>query len=121
VELTFERGFYDEDHDATHGWHWARKHGRLVLINPLDTWRHVRASAVLRTGFDEPRDIRISGPDRAEDLPVGRATAWERSIVLPPLGSVALSFSCGDCKRAYAPPDPRQLFFVLDDLKIEDR
>jgi hypothetical protein len=120
VELTFERGFYDEDHDASHGWHWAGKHGRLVLVNPLNSRRNVLVSMLLRTGFDEPQNIRVSGPDRTDNLAVGRVWAWRRSIALPPLGQAALSFSC-DCKRAYAPADPRQLYFVVDDLKVEDR
>lgn len=120
VELMFERGFYDEDRDATHVWHWARKRGRLVLVNPLNTSRQIRVSMVLHTGFDEPQNLRVSGAGYSDGLLVGRAHPWERNVDLPPLARVPLDFSC-DCKRTYAPADPRHLYFVVDDLKIQDR
>src|ERR1700716_2666907 len=120
VELIFQRGFYEEDRDGAHSWHWARKQGQLVLVNPLETWRQVRVSMQLRTGFDKPRTIRISILDHTESVSVGRVLPWERVVALPPLGLLELSFSC-DCKRVNAPSDPRNLYFNIDDLKVEDR
>jgi hypothetical protein len=92
-----------------------------VLVNPLDTWRHIHLSMTLRTSFDAPQNIRVSSGGHSDDLPIGRVLPWERDISLPPLGQAAISFSCPSCKRTDAPADPRQLYFVANDLKVQDR
>lgn len=120
VELTFERGFYDEERDAVTSWHWSRKRGRVVLINPLRTERRIQLSMRLQTGYDEPQRIRIATPEGAEDVSVLRSTAWSRILALPPGGQVPVSFSC-DCKRTDNPAEIRAVYFGVLDLKVEER
>lgn len=120
VETILERGFYDADRDATHSWYWSRKHGKLVLVNPINTERHIQVSMLLRIGYAKPQSIRVSDGTRSEDLLVARVLSWKRDIDLPPLGQAAFDFSC-NCKQVYAPADPRKLYFSVDDLKVQDR
>jgi phosphoglycerol transferase len=118
VQTLFERGFYDEEKDGSNIWHWARKRGRVVFINPLKENRSARISMTLLTGSDQPQRIRISGPNIAEDIIVRRSVNYARIIALTSGGQSFLTFQC-DCK-AVKSDDPRDLRFEVLNLRIID-
>jgi phosphoglycerol transferase len=119
VELTFERGFYDDEPGGAQSLMSSRKRGRLVLINPLETERTVELSTTLETRSDRPRNIRIEAGGLIENLPVTRALLWSRTLTLPPGGQIPVSFYCV-CDRMNG-TGSRPAYFRAADIKVEER
>jgi hypothetical protein len=116
VDMTFERGFFEEERDAVRSWHWSRKRGRLVLINSLEMPRRVRLAMTIQTGYNFAQTIQISGPAIADQPSISLIGNYARSIVLPPNGQAVISFSC-NCKRA---ADPRPIYFGVFNVTAAD-
>jgi hypothetical protein len=117
VDITFERGFYDEERDAANSWHWSRKRSRVVLINSLGVQRTVKLSMKLITTYGFPQSIAISGPNINDRLSVAQAGTYTRDVVLPANGRATIDLSC-NCKRAAN--DPRVIYFGAMNLRATD-
>jgi phosphoglycerol transferase len=116
VDMTFERGFYEEERDAVKIWRWCRKRGRLVLVNSLNVRRKVRLAMSIQTGYQLPQTIHISGPEIDDYPSVALLGDYARDVVVPPNGQAVINFSC-NCKRA---ADPRSVYFGVLNVKVTD-
>jgi hypothetical protein len=117
VETTFGDGFYGEEHNAEHRWHWSLTRSTLLVRNTASQPRTIRLSMVLQTGAAEPEAITITDGTRPNRILVtAKGSPYQRTMILAPDAQIRLSFTC-EC-QALQTPDPRELYFNLQDLRI---
>jgi hypothetical protein len=120
IQITFPRGFDTEEVYNGKRWHWSNAMGAIKLRNPLPRGRTVTLSMSLQTGYPEPGAITIVEAGKTETLVVSeQPQVFTKAVALPPLGEDVLSFSC-NCKRIYAPKDPRSMYFRIFDLRVTE-
>jgi hypothetical protein len=93
VNESWDTGFYNQESDTSNTWHWARQRASLTFDNPAPRPRRLRTSFLLNTpGAPQRVVIQLPGRQAATVTTTSRATAFVRTIVVPP-GRSTLRFA----------------------------
>jgi phosphoglycerol transferase len=118
VEITYERGLYSAGLPAGVMWSTGR-HGRIVLINPLNTSRSVTVSAVIRTGASATQKLKLTERSATEDLTVASARSYSRQISLPGKSLIPIDLDCA-CNAFIFKGQPKPFYFGIENLLISE-
>ena len=117
VQVLFERGFYYEERGGGHVWHWSLRHGRITLVNPLDSARKVSLSLHIQTADGKPHDIRISYPGGMDRM--AAPATYSKVFDLPASRPISIDLIC-DCPPVRPAGGGRVLYFFVSDVEVRD-
>ena len=118
IEVTYERGLYSPDLPREMMWSSGR-HGRIMLINPLEISRSVTVSMIARALDRSAQHLQMTEGNITDNLTVSGAQPYSRKVNLPPKSLVPLDLYC-PCDRFVLQSRPRPLYFGIQGLKITE-
>jgi phosphoglycerol transferase len=105
--------------ESAHGstWRWCDRDAELQVENHADHPRIVRLVFDVATGHPHPATLTFSGTLLSGQTPISTTpTHLERIITVPPGIHVIQVHT--DARRLEAPPDPRRLFFRVENMRL---
>jgi phosphoglycerol transferase len=110
----YQDGFYPiRGADHQRAWHYCRRHGRLMLLNPSDRPRQVELSLICRTERREPFPLEIASDFFTRQLSIFDNTPpLTVRFTLPP-GRHAVRFTARPPAN-YLPARPKLVFAVIN-------
>jgi hypothetical protein len=121
IQLHFGQGWADEEWTRKHTWRWSTAgHATLVITNP--TKKPLEAGLAFSVRSLSPRDLKIGvrGTGLWETSALQSIQSVETSRFLLPPGQTVVDFESSEAPtRSDNITDPRQLSFLVQDLRIK--
>lgn len=113
-------GCYDKEVYAGQTWHWCSQHGTIQAVNTSSSPKTVVLEANFSTYYPDFSVLEIDGVGIKQKLRINNAGSnWQSTVTLPP-GESTIKLS-SDAKAVYAPTDPRDMHFRVNNLQIHDQ
>jgi hypothetical protein len=107
------------ERSAEESWRWCSAVSDLSVRNTSPETRRIQVEMRIASGYPEPANVEISGPDFSEQLQVNSdGISYSKMIEIPP-GNSTITLFC-DGKRVQAPLDERELVFRIINLRWKE-
>lgn len=115
--ITFDKGFFDLEHDAAADFRWCQGQGEIIVDNDTPFARHAQLRGTLMAARP-PATLTISGDLLSEHFDLATPFSISRTIEIPPGRHVLRFDSTGS--PAIAPGDPRTLIWRIAAFALID-
>lgn len=115
--FSWHGGFSELKGTPENNWRWCSQTGELVINNEAGPSKRIKLEMSLRTGYEEPANLRFTGSLFSEQLKINSASTFFSKTVIVPPGRHLVRFAC-DAKRIEAPTDRRVLVFGVDNFRL---
>jgi hypothetical protein len=118
LSVSWGKGFYELEKDTNAVWHWSNNRSVLNIVNYDNKPLKIRLSFRAVTSDRDFSDLFIKGREVNEKLRVNSAGIIFTKTFLLAAGQHKIAFY-SDAQRVFAPADPRQLHFRIENLAVE--
>ena len=110
VVFTWGGGCWDREGTEDNNWHWCSNTGELKITNYSQRPRRLEIEMELFSGFPQPSQIRIRGPELSDAFSISDKGQKFTATVTAPPGNSSISFA-SDAQSVVSPGDGRKLVF----------